>query len=58
MIRSARRRHALIWLVVGPLILVGFALAVAWRPAPAISSGPVPVAQADDSNATESGVNP
>ena len=58
MIRSARRRHALIWLVVGPLILVGFVLAVAWRPAPAISSGPVPVAPADRSTTTETGVNP
>jgi hypothetical protein len=40
MIRSQRRRHLWIWLILGPLILLGFALGLsARRPAPVQDAG-------------------
>lgn len=41
MIRSQRRRHLLIWLILGPLILIGFAVGVSVRrPVPIQDAGP------------------
>ncbi len=33
MTRTHRRWHAWLWLVIGPLVLLGVILAVKWRPA-------------------------
>ncbi len=40
MIRSQRRRHLLIWLILGPLILIGLALGLSVRrPVPVQDAG-------------------
>ncbi|MEO1237018.1 MAG: hypothetical protein AAFX76_09545 [Planctomycetota bacterium] len=43
MIRAARRRHAVIWLVLGPALLAALVYVLASRPAAAVSDGPVPL---------------
>jgi len=43
MIRSARRRHLVVWCIWGPAILVALAIGLWSRPPLAVSDGPVPV---------------
>ena len=41
MIRSQRRRHLIVWLILGPMILAGFAAGLAARrPAPVENAKP------------------
>ena len=37
-----RKAHVLLWLVLGPIALVGLALAVVWRPAEPVQDGALP----------------
>ena len=41
--RLARRRHALLWLLLGPAILAGLVLSIKSRPPTAVSEGPIPI---------------
>ncbi|MEM7625170.1 MAG: hypothetical protein AAF333_06030 [Planctomycetota bacterium] len=41
--RSARRRHALLWVILGPAILAALFFSIKARPPAAVSDGPVPV---------------
>lgn len=49
MTRFARRRNALLWLVLGPAILIALVVSIRARPPVAISDGPVPVVEDTDS---------
>lgn len=49
MIRAHRRRHLVVWLVLGPLILIGLALGLWARRAPPVESfTPPSVPSAED----------
>ncbi len=40
-----RKMHVLLWLILGPLSLVGLVLALWWRPADPVQDGPLPGTQ-------------
>ncbi|MFK7790569.1 MAG: hypothetical protein AB8C95_13890 [Phycisphaeraceae bacterium] len=42
MTSAQRKTHLLLWLVLGPIALVGLALAVVWRPVEPIHEGELP----------------
>lgn len=42
MTSGQRKMHVLLWLVVGPIAVVGLVLAVAWRPVEPVQSGALP----------------
>ena len=45
MTSGQRKLHLLMWLVLGPIALVGLALAVAWRPGVPVHDGALPGVQ-------------
>jgi len=50
MIRSHRRRHLVVWLILGPLILIGFAIGLsARRDKPVENYAPPPLPLAEES---------
>lgn len=46
MTAGQRRAHLVLWLVLGPLALLGLALAVVFKPAEPVQDGPLPGAEA------------
>ena len=52
MTRCQRKMHVLVWLVLGPVAVVGLALAVMWRPAEPIQDGALP-GVADEMSSSE-----
>ena len=42
MTSGQRKAHVLLWLVLGPIAVVGLVLAVLWRPAEPVQQGPLP----------------
>ena len=42
MTSGQRKAHVLLWLVLGPIAVVGLVLAVLWRPAEPVQEGPLP----------------
>ena len=48
MTAGQRRTHLLIWLILGPLALIGLAVAVIQRPAEPVQQGPLPGLEAQD----------
>lgn len=50
MTRAQRKVHVLLWLVLGPLAVVGLVLAVMWRPMEPVQDGALP---GGDAQATE-----
>lgn len=61
MTSAQRKLHLAVWLVLGPIALIGLALAVVWRPAVPVYDGPLPGVEAgavDSSSGVEARVNP
>ncbi len=42
MTSGQRKVHVLLWLVLGPIALIGLALAVVWRPVEPVQDGALP----------------
>ena len=42
MTSGQRKMHVLMWLVIGPIALVGLTLAVVWQPAEPVQEGELP----------------
>ena len=42
MTSGQRKVHVVLWLVLGPIALIGLALALVMKPAPPVQDGPLP----------------
>jgi hypothetical protein len=54
MTRNHRQWHAWLWLVLGPILLLGFVVGLLSRPAPVLETAPF----SDPENAKKSGIRP
>ena len=55
MTSGQRKVHVLLWLVLGPIALIGLALAVVWRPVEPIHEGGLPGVESVELDATAGG---
>jgi len=55
MTSGQRKVHVLLWLVLGPIALIGLGLAVVWRPTDPIEPGPLPGVQAVEAEQSPGG---
>lgn len=53
MTSGQRKAHVWLWLVLGPLVLIGLVLAVQWRPPQPVQDGVLPGMQASETESEE-----
>ena len=55
MTSGQRKAHVVMWAVLGPVAIVGLALALIWRPPQPVQDGPLPGAAPVEGNAQRDG---